>query len=43
VSSGVQAANQYFGSSAEAEAKRSGKAIAKQLQGYFQMQNWVAP
>lgn len=43
VSSGMQAANQYFGSSAEAEAKRTGKAIAQQLEGYFQMQGWIAP
>ena len=43
VSSGVQAASQYFGSGAEAEAKRTAKAIAEQLHGYFQMQSWVAP
>ena len=43
VSTGMQAANQYFGSSAEAEAKSTGRAIAKQLKGYFQMQSWVAP
>jgi hypothetical protein len=42
VGAGLHAGSELLGGDPEAEAKRTAKAIAKQLRGYFAMQSWVA-
>jgi hypothetical protein len=40
---GLHAVSEKLSGDVDAEAKRTAKAIAEQLRGYFQMQGWVPP